>query len=181
MLYLATEALPDRGSRVLHFAPEQPLERRLRFTPCSEYRTADIQSSSVDLSLDIQQIPLADGSVDLVLCSHVLEHVRDDRRALAELRRVCARDGRVLVQLPLVESEHTTEDLSDLDPKERKRRFGETDHWRLYGRDATELLRAAGFAVTEVDATSLASEAQRTTFGLSAAEKLFVCRPQPRG
>jgi|GEM_PF-2192917 len=35
-----------------------------------------------------EKIPLADNSVDFVVCSEVLEHVTDQRQALAELKRV---------------------------------------------------------------------------------------------
>lgn len=55
-------------------------------------------------SLDVQivrasaeQIPLADGSVDHALASHMLYHVPNIRRALAEMRRVVKPGGRVLM------------------------------------------------------------------------------------
>ena len=44
------------------------------------YVTADLESPLADLHFDVQQIPLADNSVDVILCNHLLEHVADDRR-----------------------------------------------------------------------------------------------------
>ena len=47
---------------------------------------------------DVQALPFADGSFDLVVCTEVLEHVADPRAALVELRRVSR--GRVVVTVP---------------------------------------------------------------------------------
>ena len=53
-----------------------------------QYVTADLESPLADLHFDVQQIPLADDSVDVILCNHLLEHVADDRKALCELYRI---------------------------------------------------------------------------------------------
>ena len=45
-------------------------------------------------------IPLDHGSVDLVWCSEVLEHVADGAQMLQEARRVLRPDGRILVTVP---------------------------------------------------------------------------------
>jgi len=45
-------------------------------------------------------IPLEDGSVDLVWCSEVLEHVPDTAGVLSEARRVLRTHGRLLVTTP---------------------------------------------------------------------------------
>jgi SAM-dependent methyltransferase len=49
------------------------------------------------LRADAQQLPLADDAVDHALASHMLYHVPDIRRALAEMRRVVKVGGRVLI------------------------------------------------------------------------------------
>ena len=48
----------------------------------------------------IEQLPFADGAFDLILATDVLEHLRDDHAALAELRRVAAPGGRLLATVP---------------------------------------------------------------------------------
>lgn len=40
---------------------------------------------------DIEQLPFHDGSIDFVIASHLLEHVRDPQRAVGELQRVAKR------------------------------------------------------------------------------------------
>ena len=48
----------------------------------------------------LEQLDLPDGAFDLVLATDVLEHLRDDRAAMRELRRVAAPNARLLVTVP---------------------------------------------------------------------------------
>lgn len=50
----------------------------------------------------VRGLPLADGSCDLVYCSHVLEHLslEDCRRALANTHRILRRGGRFRLVMP---------------------------------------------------------------------------------
>ncbi len=47
-----------------------------------------------------EQLPYANGAFDLVLSHEVLEHVQDDRRAVAEMVRVLRPGGRAVVFVP---------------------------------------------------------------------------------
>ncbi len=49
---------------------------------------------------DLCRLPFRAGSFDLVVSTDVIEHVPDDVRALAEMRRVLAGDGRLLITTP---------------------------------------------------------------------------------
>lgn len=46
----------------------------------------------------IESLPFADGEFDTVICTHVIEHVLDYRRAIAELRRIARR--RLIIVVP---------------------------------------------------------------------------------
>lgn len=48
-----------------------------------------------------EQLPFADHAFELVVCLDVLEHLPDDRLALAELRRVTAPGGYLIATVPL--------------------------------------------------------------------------------
>jgi len=48
----------------------------------------------------VVNLPFGDGSFDVVLCSHVIEHVCDDIKAFAELARVVRPGGLVIVGVP---------------------------------------------------------------------------------
>jgi SAM-dependent methyltransferase len=48
----------------------------------------------------IEELPFEDGRFDLILATDVIEHLDDDRRALAELRRVAAAGAHLVVTVP---------------------------------------------------------------------------------
>src|SRR5437588_6526470 len=45
----------------------------------------------------LEELPWEAETFDLITCLDVLEHIADDRRTLAELRRVCTRGGSMLL------------------------------------------------------------------------------------
>jgi SAM-dependent methyltransferase len=145
--YVRTELGSLVGKRVLHFAPEAwmaPLLRR----PGVDYVSTDIDDPRADLNFDIQDIPLPEASVDVIVCSHVLEHVPDDRRATRELARILRPGGTALILVPQdPEREETYEDASITTPEGRLEHFWQADHLRIYGTDAARRLEDDGFNV----------------------------------
>jgi SAM-dependent methyltransferase len=171
-LLLARGDLP--GRRLLHFAPEplfDPLFARLSGV---ERVTADLHAPA-DLRLDISDMDLADASFDLILCSHVLEHVPDDRAAMRELRRVLADGGLALVLVPYRAAVTTYEDPSITKPLDRMVAFGQQDHVRIYGSDLPDRLREAGFEVEDCTAADLFDPATVERCELDPDEHLFIC------
>jgi SAM-dependent methyltransferase len=59
--------------------------------------TEDVGRDDVDHNIDMTNIPLADGSYDLVFASHVLEHIQD-----AEVRRILKPNGVAILPVPIV-------------------------------------------------------------------------------
>jgi SAM-dependent methyltransferase len=177
-LHLEREELVPRTGDVLHFAPEPSLRRRLAPALGERYLTTDVDSAGVDVAAEISDLPLDADRFALVICSHVLEHVPDDRVALAELRRVLDRRGLLLVMVPRDRSlAHTDEDPAVTDPAERLRRFGQHDHVRCYGADLEQRLADAGFAVAvEVPAARVGADSARR-HGLRHEDEVFLCRP----
>jgi hypothetical protein len=155
---------------LLHFAPEPVLERKFREI-YQHYSTASI-SGKADLQLDIENIDLPAGSLNTVICNHVLEHVSDSR-ALKEICRVLSGSGRLVASVPIVEGwEHTYENESIADPAERELHFGQSDHVRYYGRDFRDRLLDAGFNRIE----EITAEGRSVVdYGLLRGEKIFVC------
>lgn len=174
--YLQRSVQTPHELRVLHFAPERPLREKLRRWGAASYTTCDLNSSDVDQRVDIQQMHFPSESFDLVLCSHVLEHVPDHLAAMRELRRVCSARGRVLIQVPLDRAAATREDLTEMPISERKRLFGEIDHLRYYGSDFADLLTGAGFTVTTHEPVREIVITERIEHGFHPEEALFICQ-----
>jgi SAM-dependent methyltransferase len=181
-LYLETEAGAGRRPlRVLDFAPEFGLYLWLGRQPGVDYTAVDIDRRRYRhianfVEADITRLPFADGAFDVIICSHVLEHVPDDARAMAELRRCLAPGGRALLLVPeATDDAPTDEDLAENDPGERERRFGQWDHVRLYARDDfVARLRRAGFEVQAFN-PGRDDAAARDARRLNPDELLRVC------
>ncbi|MBX2974438.1 MAG: methyltransferase domain-containing protein [Flavobacteriales bacterium] len=175
-LFLKERKVLRAGLRVLHVAPERCLREKLTVLPGVKYTAGDKFTPGYDypsgtIDLDITAMPFADGSFDLILCSHVLEHVPDDHTAMKELHRVLAPGGMAILMVPIaMDRAVTDEDPTVVDPQERIRRFGQFDHVRQYGRDYNDRLRAAGFTVVEDALAERLSPEQVFCYGLLRSE-----------
>lgn len=154
-----SDLFEGRPKRVLHVAAERSLARRLGQVPGLDYLTADLSSPAAMVQMDIMDIQFPEGSFDVILCSHVLEHVDDDRRAMGEFVRVLKPGGWALLLVP-ISVEATFEDPSITDPALRKRLFGHPEHVRQYGMDFADRLAEAGFEVQVFHPADVATPAE---------------------
>lgn len=177
-LYLRERLAPDLGAglRLLDIGPSRPMTRFIRRRLRIAYRSADLCNPEADDRVDLADMRIyRDGEFDALLCSHVLEHVPDDRRAMAELFRVLRPGGWGIVMTPIpVGKDRTDEDPGVTDVSERLRRFGQEDHVRIYsGADFTERLQNAGFRVTKLGRGHFGPEAFERC-GLTPQSALYV-------
>ena len=183
LLYLFLQRCTDlfrRPMRVLHVAPEARLRRAIEHAQ-ETVETTDLTMSGVDFSCDLASIPRPDASYDAIVCSHVLEHVDDDRAAMRELHRVLASGGFAVLQVPIASRlEDTRKEPAgrELPAVERAAQFGDPTHRRLYAEaDYVDRLGEAGFAVEARSAIALLGRRVVDAYALSADEKVFLCRP----
>lgn len=154
------------ASKAIHFAPEAVLSARLKESRVfSDYQTADLMMEHVDHKVDLLHLPFAEETYDFFICSHVLEHVYDDRAAMRELLRVLTKTGCGILMAPIIVGlPATVEDPSITDEGERWRLFGQDDHVRLYSHnDFVSRIKESGFKLQQYD---------QSYFGASLFKKL---------
>jgi SAM-dependent methyltransferase/uncharacterized protein YbaR (Trm112 family) len=79
----------------------------LRRVPGTDAVSFDLRrADGVDLVADAHAIPLADGSVDVVVVQAVLEHVMDPGRVVGEIERVLRPGGLVYSDTPFLQPYH---------------------------------------------------------------------------
>jgi SAM-dependent methyltransferase len=164
----------DKNIRMLHFAPENSLKEKFSKMNNIEYVSTDLQESQVSLNSDIQALPFKNNVFDIIICSHVLEHIPDDKKGMMEISRVLGKDGWAVLQVPINENfEITYEDPSIKTPLERLKHFGQEDHVRIYGRDYYNRLRSTGFYVKQDDFAKTLSPEIIKRYGLMENE--IIC------
>ncbi len=164
-------------TRLLHIAPERRLEPLLRRAGSVRYVSGDLNPGRAQRRLDVTAIDFPDHSFDVVLCNHVLEHIPDDARAMAELFRVLEPGGWAMLQVPLVHDMATREDREASDAADMLRRFGQMDHIRIYGADDyRRRLSAAGFVIATDSIGAHFGPATVSRFGLLPDELLVIAR-----
>lgn len=164
----------------IHFAPESCLSNFVngqRFF--RDYQTADFMMEDVDHKVDLMHLSFANEAYDFFICSHVLEHVSDDRKAIEELYRITKRGGKGILMAPIMpDLPKTIEDPSITDEGERWRLFGQNDHVRLYSRNEyVERITKAGFHLEQLDIEYFGSRLFKK-LGLKPSSILYiVARP----
>ena len=176
-LYLKNETdFFSAPKKVLHIAPEQCFLKLFKKQKNLSYTSADLYSPIADVKADICDLPFNDNVFDVVFCNHVLEHIKDDTKAMSELYRVLKPGGLGIFQIPQdLSLAKTYEDFSITSSKDRKKHFGQYDHVRVYGKDYFDRLRAVGFKVHEIDYSKTLSEDSIIKYCLVKGEILPVC------
>lgn len=167
----------DGFPRLLHIAPEVSLMRHFKrhYRDNKNYITADLESPLANLHFDVQNIPLEDESIDVIICNHLLEHVEDDCRAMAELYRILKHGGWGIMLVPEDRGRATTfEDDTITDAEQRTRIFGQYDHRRIYGRDYDDRLRSVGFRVERIAYNEHLSLEQRQRYAIGSDDLVIV-------
>jgi len=134
----------------LDIAPAQPLSQFVRKFSNVHYQTADKYMSGVDFIVDMTDMHIfASDSFDFFICSHVLEHVPDDKKALSELMRILKPGGFGILMVPIIlKVTQIDEDPTVTDVAERWRRFGQGDHVRAYSKAGfIDRVKNAGFVM----------------------------------
>lgn len=128
--------------------------------------TLDIDPRRADVAADVTALPFADGAWSVVLCLHVLEHVRDDRAAVREIYRTLAPGGYAIAQVPHDPDLPETVEYDAPNPLEE-------GHLRTYGTDYAKRL-TAGLPVGKANVLSNLADEEAGFYGVRDAEFLVV-------
>lgn len=178
-LYLKRTLTTSTPLQVLHFSPEWHIAQLVSSYSNVDYLSVDIDKKLAMQREDIMNLSFDDGSFDIIICIHVLEHVEDDRKAMSELYRILKKKGFALIDVPIdINRQETYENSSITTPEERAKEYWQWDHMRLYGRDFPDRLRDAGFIVFYIkveDFVKYNGEWHIERLGLSDAP-FYICR-----
>lgn len=140
LMYCFLSCTPPAAYRVLETSPRLGNDYRRAMRGWFDYRASDFDERShrADLKLDLQDIELESGSIDVLLTPHVLEHVPDTERALQEIHRLLSPGGRMYLQVPILQGRTAR-------PEEPEFHGDDTPvEWR-FGPELTGRLRRHGF------------------------------------
>lgn|SRR5574344_940176 len=161
---------------ILHMAPEQRISAKILECHDLEYVCGDLFTEGYTYpdyvkNMNLLALPIENDRFDIVICNHVMEHIPEDTKAMSEIFRVLKPGGFAILQVPISYStDKTIEDFSITNPDERKRRFGKSDHCRIYGLDYIDRLKSVGF---EVDMKNISKDFPQ--FALNPEENIFIC------
>lgn len=175
-LYLETAlCVTTRRLSVLQIAPEPGIRQRLQACPSIQYTSIDLHDPGVTAAMDASHLTFDDASFDLIVCSHVLEHIQDDRAALREFARVLRPVGHAIILVPMDNNRaQTFENEKITGTEERMKAFGHPYHVRICGRDYGDRIAACGFDVEAVSSGDMSAHCRR--FYRINRLTLFDCR-----
>lgn len=166
-----------KGIKVLHFAPEKCLFDKFNKLDI-DYIDGDINANYARNIIDITNIGYENNYFDLIICSHVLGHVPDEKKAISEMYRVLKPGGEALVLTLINQNSYKTIENSDIiTPADRLKTYGEPDLCRLHGLDFESRLSQGGFNVSKIDYRNNFSKNEKIRFSLGngAREIIFKC------
>ena len=183
LVFLFLQSLQDGGfdlhTRLLHVAPEPCL--RTRFTELAKggYLSADIYRKDVDEQFDVMSIPYPDRSFSAVFCSHVLQDVTDDEKAIAEFFRILKPGGWAILNVPL-STDITIDHKKKWNGTRSKYNKRPDEYLRSYGPDFAVRFARAGFDVRVIHREEVASSKDFSSLGIEgpgAGEIYYGIKP----
>ena len=163
--YISLNINDFNNKTILHVAPEINLQNKLKFL-ASKYIGIDISPNrfgSDIKKMDLTNLFLNDNSIDIVICSHVLEHIPDDKKAIQEIYRVLKINGFCIICVPMYSHEYTiTHTIPD-----------HLNHIRNYGFEDLNNQLCQYFDTKMISSSDLDIDLQEK-YALKKNQKLFI-------
>jgi predicted SAM-dependent methyltransferase len=163
---------------VIDFAPSKALSGMINKLRPSEYTTVDKFMDSVDIKADLTNLDMfQEDDIDFIICSHVLEHIEDDNKAISEIYRVLKPGGVAIMIVPIgLDLRSAIEGIEAKTDADRMRIYGQSDHIRIYNRQTfVSRLRKAKFKVKTFSGWWRLWGDDFSRFGFSKTSRIYVC------
>lgn len=166
----------EKPCTVLHFAPEKGIAQFISTNKECRYYSADLISERAMMQMDLREILFQNSTFDYIIVNHVLEHVKDEKSVIGELKRVLKQDGVMILSFPVCLDQDTYEESNALTKEERLSHFGQEDHVRLYGRDFKERLESYGLSVEVKIPEQELSYTEIEKYGFIQNDIILLCK-----
>ena len=177
VLHEYTKIFSER-SNVLHFAPEAGVKNAISLNPNCWYMTGDLLKENGDIVMDITDIPFKDNLFDYIIVNHVMSYVKNEKKAMDELKRCLKPSGTLIMSFPICTDRDTYENLDIRAQEESMKLFGVTGNCRMYGKDYRERIEGYGFTVEIYSPQDILKDDDLRRWGLMRDDILMLCRIQ---
>lgn len=160
---------------VLHFAPEPEVRKAIAANQNCWYITGDILKENADIIMDITDIPFKEKWFDYIIVNHVMSYIRDERKAMDELRRCLKTTGTLIMSYPICMDVDTYEDFDASTQEEYMKLFGVSGNCRMYGKDYKERMEGYGFNVKIFSPQDIFTDDQIREWALIPDDVLLFC------
>lgn len=176
--YIKNKVKLDESKAVLDLAPSVGLGKWIKNNYTCQYTSADLFMDGVDVKTDIEDMNVfADETFDFVICSHIMEHVQSDVKAMKEIFRVMKKGAQSIIMTPILKNFDGVDEYPGCtDIAERWRRFGQDDHIRLYSQKVfTQRLKSVGFELEMITAEAIDKKVM-DNLGIPANFVLYIAK-----
>ena len=179
-LYIQNILKPLTTTQILDIAPNKATSYIFDRKVYTNYVSIDLDSPVAMLNMDLTDLTFNDNKFDLIICYHVLEHIKSDTKAMEELYRVLKPDGTAILQVPFSGKNGHTFELDNCDYTDRTmniKLYGHPGHVRRYvEKDYLAKLKIVGFSVRLDNYVKCFSDADIAKCGLDKNETIYICR-----
>lgn len=162
LFFVYKKHIKNNKAKILHFAPEAILSTLFKEKKKS-YFTTDLNMLNVNYpNEDIQNLSFSDNSYDLILCNHVIEHVKNDEKALEEVSRILTKNGIAIITIP---GNWKRKNTIAQNP------YYDNGHYRHYGLNVETLMKKKFKSVKKIDMHSYNSN----LYAIKKMEIAYIC------
>ena len=179
LLYLISNktTMLDEKCNILHFAPEKNLREyfKSKRTP-AKYYDCDLFKENASIQVDMTDIPFEDDSFDYIIAGHVIQQIKNEKKAISELKRVLKPSGTIILSFPICMDQDTSESSDVISMEDKEKNYGEIYAVRLYGKDYIRRFERYGLRITEFTPGNEFEEKILKEMSLIAGEVVLFCQ-----